>query len=109
MAKNNSDLKAKTAQTKLQTSGSNNIPTLKDSDSEKSSDDDKAVSSKAGMTFYKPFPRKKGKKAISGEEVPWPHEFAQNETVNYNDKEFGILQLDNYTYLIYYIWQKNFL
>jgi len=128
LAIKNSDLKAKTAQTKVQTSASNNIPTLKDlrndkqlikktskikkaivsdsssdSDSEKSSDDYKAVSSKAGMTFYKPFPRKKGKKAISGEahsakdrvklDVPWPHVFAQNESVNYNDKEFGILQL----------------
>lgn len=78
---------------------------LSDSDSSDSSDEDTQDTSKnsQGTNFYEPFPDKTKKKAISGEaraskdrvklDVPWPHEFAQNVSLSYNDKDFGLTQL----------------
>ena len=55
-----------------------------------------------GQTLWTLF-EQKSKKAISGEaraskdmvklDVPWPYEFTQNVSVNYSDREFGLIQL----------------
>lgn len=80
------------------------IESSSDSDSNSSDSDDKKSSLvDKGMTFYKTFPNSKKKTAVSGEarlakdrvkyDVPWPHEFAQHDSVSFNDKDFGLLQL----------------
>jgi len=74
------------------------------SDSSTSDSDKEEVNTEtSGTQFYEPFSNKKSKKVISDEaraskdrvklDVPWPHEFAQNVSVNYSDREFGLIQL----------------
>ena len=74
------------------------------SDSNTSDSDKEEVDTEtSGTKFYEPFSNNKGKKAISGEaraskdrvklDVPWPHEFAQSTSVNYSEREFGLIQL----------------
>ena len=73
-------------------------------DSSTSDSDKEEVNTETSSTkFYEPFSNKKSKQAISGEaraskdrvklDVPWPHEFVQNVSVNYSDREFGLIQL----------------
>ena len=62
------------------------------------------------MTLYKPFPRKEGKRTVSGEtrpvtervklDAPWSHEFAQDESFDYNDRSLIYCSLRAKLYIL---------